>query len=173
MTRPAAAATAVAAVAGAAVLLGGRTGLLAGTLAVVTLVLGLFLGSPWFVTAGPVIVGGAYLAPLVLFGGRVDAGAPLLAIVLFTALEAGHLSLEGDRYDLPGGRRLLARRLAYLAVIAVAGYLAGWAALLTGRPIPLPALAGTVLGGLAAVAVMVLLRVLRPSADVDVDRPTV
>lgn len=170
MTRRVAAAVAVAGVAGAGVMIGGRSGIIAAAIALVLLAAGLLLGSPWLVTAGPAVQGGAYLAPLVLFHQAVDPEAPLLALLLFAALEAGHLALEGARYDLPGGRRVLLRRLVFLGGIMALAFAAGWVTLLTGG-LPLPALAGTAVGAAALLGLMWFLRLLRPSGDVQAYGP--
>ena len=126
--------------------------------------MGLLAGRPRVVTTGPLILVAVFLAPLVVYRAALDLRAPLLGALLLLALEAGHLSLEGERYDLPGGAAALLRRSLLLAALAVVGFGAAWVPLLVRAPSILPGVAGTAIGGVLVVSLLAGLSALRPSA---------
>lgn len=156
------AATSAACMIGAAALVGGEAGWIAGSMATFLVAMGAVFGISRLITTAAGAVAATYLAALVLTGAAVDLQAPLIGTLLVGAMEIGHLSLEGDRYLLPGGTAALAIRAAFTAAVCLAGLAAAWLILLSTYVVPLPGEAASLLIGVAGVigvlAVLVMLR---------------
>lgn len=143
---------------GAAVLVGGKAGLIGGVVAILLLTAAAAGGVSGLVTAGGGVLAGTYVAGLVLQQAPPDLEAPLIGTLLVVALEIGHLSLEGDRYAIPGGTAALAVRTIFTAGICVAGLVAAWLIVLGSYLLPRPGEAiSLVVGTVAAIAVVGLL----------------
>ena len=154
--------TSAAGMIGAAALVGGKAGWIGGSLATFLVLLGAVFGAPVLITAAAGAVAGTYLAGLALTGSPVDVQAPLIGTILVVAMEIGHISLDGDRYTLPGGAAALAIRAAFTAGVCLMGLTAAWLVLLSAYVVPLPGEAASlvvgVLGVIGVLAVLVMLR---------------
>ena len=146
---------------GAALLVGGKGGLVGGVVALLLLAAGAVIGVPALITVAAGAVAFTYMAALVLQQSPLDLTAPLIGVLLLAGLELGHLSLEGARYSLPGGRSALAVRASLTAAIGLVGFGLGWLILLAEFSLPASASAVSVVFGVAAVfAIFSLLIVL-------------
>lgn len=153
---------------GAAALIGGKPGWIGGSLATLLIALGAVFGISVLITAAAAVVAGTYLAALVLTGSPVDLQAPLIGTVLVVSMEIGHLSLEGDRYLLPGGTAAMAIRAAFTAAACIAGVAAAWLILLSAYVVPLPGeTASLVIGVAGVIGVVAVLVVLRRSSTIE------
>lgn len=149
---------------GAAALVGGKAGLIGGTLATLLIAFGAVFGTPMLITAAAAAIAGTYLAGLVLTGSPVDLQAPLIGTLLVVAMEIGHLSFTGDRYLWPGGTAALAIRAVFTAGVCLLGLAAAWLVLLSAYAVPLPGETASLMFGVAGViAVLAVLVVLRRS----------
>jgi hypothetical protein len=126
-----------------------------GGLAVVVLAIGLGAGWPSAIPIAVVLLGGAYALELAVAGGAIDRAAPALAAALLFVCELAYWSLEQRLpvRDEPGG---VARRVAFLALLAAGTFALGSALLGVseageGGGVPLEAV-----GALAAVATLFL-----------------
>lgn len=138
-------------VAGAALVVGGKGGLVGGSIAIVLLAAGAMYGIPAFITTAGAVLAGTYLAALVLQQSALDLSAPLVGTMVLLAMELGHLSLEGARYSLPGGTWTLAVRAGFTAGACVVGFGVGWLVLVGAFWLSAPAGTISVLAGVAAV----------------------
>lgn len=157
MSRPAAAICSALCVLGAALLVGGKGGLVGGTVALALLAAGAVIGIPALITSAAGAVAMTFVASLVLQRSPLDLTAPLIGVLLLAGLELGHLSLEGSRYTLPDGRFALAVRASLTAVIAVLGFGLGWLLLLGAFSLPAGASVSVVFGVAAVLAIFGLL----------------
>ena len=149
----------------AALFVGGKAGLIGGSLAVVLVAAGTVIGIPGLITAAGAASAGTYLAALVLQQSPLDLEAPLVGTLLVAGLEIGHLSLEGDRYSLPGGKPALATRAALTTGVCLVGLAAAWLILLGAYFMPRPGEAVSVVAGVvAALGVFAVLVMLRSSS---------
>ena len=152
---------------GAAVLVGGKAGLVGGTLAVLLLAAAAVSGVSGLVTAAGGALAGTYIAALVLQQAPPDLEAPLIGTLLVVAMEIGHLSLGGDRYALPGGTAALAVRSMFTAGMCVAGLAVAWLIVLSSYLLPRPGeTISLVVGALTTLAVLGLLVMQRRLAGV-------
>ena len=152
---------------GAAVLVGGKAGLVGGALAVILLAAAALTGFSGLVTAAGGALAGTFIAGLVLQQAPPDLEAPLIGTLLVVALEIGHLSLEGDRYALQGGTAALAIRCIFTAGICMAGLVVAWLIVLSSYLLPRPSeTISLVVGTVAAIAVVGLLVMQRRLAGV-------
>ncbi|HET7466851.1 MAG TPA: hypothetical protein VFL29_09295 [Candidatus Dormibacteraeota bacterium] len=166
MNRPAMALGSAACVLGAALVVGGKGGLVGGSLAIVVLAAGAIFGIPAFITTAGALLAGTYLIALVLQQAPLDLSAPLVGTLVLLAMELGHLSLEEGRYSLPGGNWALAMRASITAGVCVVGFGVAWLVLIGAFWVPAPAGTISVLAGVAAVlAVIGLLIVLGRTSD--------
>lgn len=159
--------TSAACMIGAAALVGGKGGWIGGSLATSLVLSAAVFGAPALITAAAAAVAGTYLAALVLTGSPVDLQAPLIGTLLVVAMEIGHLSLDGDRYALPGGTAALAIRAAFTAGVCLVGLTVAWLVLLSAYVAPLPGEAvSLVVGVVGVIGVLAVLVALRRSSTI-------
>ena len=152
---------------GAAVLVGGKAGLVGGALAVLLMTAAAVSGVSGLVTVAGGTLAGTYIAALVLQQSPPDLEAPLIGTLLVVALEIGHLSLEGDRYALPGGAAALAVRSIVTAGICTTGLVVAWLIVLSSYLLPRPGeTISLVVGAVAVLTVLGLLVLQRRLAGV-------
>ncbi len=95
--------------------------------------------------------GGTYVAFLVAYHHGIDAGAPLMAVLLLLCGELAAWSLD-ERWRMRTDPRLVRRRAAAVGVLALGGLaIATLAVALTAAP-PAHGLPWTLLGAIAAIA---------------------
>lgn len=152
---------------GAASLVGGKAGLIGGSLATLLIALGAVSGVSALITAAAAAVAGTYVTALVLTGSPVDLQAPLIGTLLVIAMEIGHISLEGDRYSWAGGAAALSIRAAFTAGICLIGLAVSWLVLLSAYAVPIPGeTASLVIGVVGVLGVLAVLVVLRRSSTI-------
>lgn len=127
-----------------------------GALAAATLVAGLLLRLPAAVGVCGALLGSAYAVAIVVEGGSLDRGAPLVGAALLLVCELGYWSheLRTTSPDEPGAR---ARHLAWLCLLVLGTAGAGVALGVVSELARVDGIAIDVGGGAAAIAAFVLL----------------
>jgi hypothetical protein len=67
------------------------------------------------------VAGGTYASAVAAFGPRIDASAPLVAVLLLLCGELSAWSVD-ERWEIRGAPRLAWRRGGAIAVLALAGF---------------------------------------------------
>ena len=122
--------------------------------ALLALLSGLVLGWPWLVPLSVAALGGLYGAELALDDAPLDPAAALVAAGLLLTAELAYWSLEEREraHGMPGED---ARRVAFLALLAVAALLVAGVLLVLVDAVQARGLAVDVLGAAAAAGALV------------------
>ena len=127
-----------------------------GAAAVVTLALSLAIGRPEPVVAALVLLAAAYVAVLVIDAPSLDARSAVVGATLLAIGELAHLSLEA-RLAVTGEGGTLARRVGWIAVLAVITLGLGASIIAVVDVLRTGGLAIEVVGVAAAVGIVALL----------------
>jgi hypothetical protein len=135
-----------------------QAGARVGAIAFLVLVAGIVL--PWatLVPVAVTLAGGMYAAELAIADTPLDVGAPAVAAGLYLCAELAYWSLdERERWSGDPGDRL--RRVALVALLAVASFLVAASLLALADAVRARGLALDLLGAVAAAAVVAIVLV--------------
>lgn len=131
-----------------------------GAVAFLALVAGVVLAWPALVPVATMLAGGVYAAELAIDEAPLDVTAPAVAAGLLLCAELAYWSLE-ERARWRGSLGDGLRRSAFVALLCVAAFLAASVLLVLADAVRARGLALDLLGGIAAVTVLVAVLVSR------------